>query len=395
MVDIVSPALARRIALAAQGFSRPLPEAPGTRAVNGVIDRLALLQIDSVNVFERSHYLPAFSRWAPTNGPRSTASRPGDADAWSSTGRTRPRTSRASCGRSSSSGARSTAPRAATGAAGSPRTPPWPSGSEPNSPRTARWRASEIEHDSNERRGPWWGWSDVKRTLEMMFRTGDVVCVERRRFERVYALPEQALPGELLGTAPVEADAVRELVALAASAQGIATEADLADYWRMKRAPVRQAITELEEAGVLLPVEVPGGGPGRGRRRPGCTATRSGRAASRRPRCSHRSTLWCGSARAPSGSSTSTTASRSTRPSPSASSGTTRCPCSSTIGGRPGRPEERPAGGRAAGAVGVGRAGAPAETAARLVPVLQRAAAWQGLGEVSVTGGRPLPCARS
>ena len=55
MVDSVSPALARRIALAAQGFGRPLPEAPGTRQVAAVVDRLGLLEIDSVNVFERSH----------------------------------------------------------------------------------------------------------------------------------------------------------------------------------------------------------------------------------------------------------------------------------------------------------------------------------------------------
>ena len=72
--------------------------------------------------------------------------------------------------------------------------------------------ASAIEHDANERRGPWWGWSDVKRTLEWMFRTGEVVCVERRRFERVYALPEQALPVELLDSAPAEPDAIRELL---------------------------------------------------------------------------------------------------------------------------------------------------------------------------------------
>jgi uncharacterized protein YcaQ len=118
--------------------------------------------------------------------------------------------------------------------------------------------ASAIEHDSNERSGSWWGWSDVKRTLEWMFRTGEVVCVERRRFERVYALPDQVLEPALLSSDLSEVDAVRELVARAASALGIATEADLADYWRMLRPPVRAAVSELVDAGVLLPVTVPG-----------------------------------------------------------------------------------------------------------------------------------------
>jgi uncharacterized protein YcaQ len=62
MVDSVSPALARRIALAAQGFGRPRPATVGTRQLNGTIERLGLLQLDSVNVYERSHYLPVFAR---------------------------------------------------------------------------------------------------------------------------------------------------------------------------------------------------------------------------------------------------------------------------------------------------------------------------------------------
>lgn len=387
MVDVVSPALARRIALAAQGFARPLPEAPGTRAVNGVIDRLALLQIDSVNVFERSHYLPAFSRvgaYDRTALDRITTGRRGRmVEYWAHQAAFIPR---------------ELWPlfefrRAAFRANGSD----WGGWVAEDAP-LAEWlraelaangpmRASEIEHDANERRGPWWGWSDVKRTLEMMFRTGDVVCVERRRFERVYALPEQALPSELLGTAPAEADAVRELVELAASAQGIATEADLADYWRMKRAPVRQAITELEESGVLLPVEVPGWQTG----------------ARQTPAWLHRD------AKRPRRIETAAVLSpfdpvvwfrpRTERlfdfhyrieiytPEPERKFGYYSLPVliDDRVVGRVDLKSDRQA-----GVLRVQSAwsepGAPAETAARLVPVLQRAAAWQGLGEVSVTG---------
>ena len=58
----LSAAEARRIALAAQGFGRPRPGDPGTRQLNLAIARMATLQIDSVNVFARSHYMPLFSR---------------------------------------------------------------------------------------------------------------------------------------------------------------------------------------------------------------------------------------------------------------------------------------------------------------------------------------------
>ncbi|MGW9632018.1 winged helix-turn-helix domain-containing protein [Agromyces sp. NPDC055520] len=387
MVDVISPALARRIALAAQGFARPLPEAPGTRAVNGVIDRLGLLQIDSVNVFERSHYLPAFSRvgaYERSVLDRITTGRRGRmVEYWAHQAAYIPR---------------ELWPlfdfrRAAFRANGSD----WGGWVAEDAPLAA-WltselaangpmRASEIEHDANERRGPWWGWSDVKRTLEMMFRTGDVVCVERRRFERVYALPEQALPAELLGSAPAEADAVRELVGLAASAQGIATEADLADYWRMKRAPVRQAIAELEEAGVLLPVEVPGWQTG----------------ARQTPAWLHRD------AKRPRRIETAAVLSpfdpvvwfrpRTERlfgfhyrieiytPEPDRKFGYYSLPVliDDRVVGRVDLKSDRQA-----GVLRVQSAwsepGAPADTAARLVPVLRRAAAWQGLDEVTVTG---------
>ncbi len=258
MAEQLSPALARRVALAAQGFGRPAPSAPGTRQVAGVIDRLGVLQIDSVNVFERSHYIPAFSRLGAYDRSvldRLSYGRRGRlVEYWAHQAAFIPRElwplfefRRAAYRREGTSewGGWLTENR--------PLADWLRTELEANGPMPA----SAIEHDANERRGPWWGWSDVKRTLEWMFRTGEVVCVERRRFERVYALPEQALPAELLDSGPAEPDAVRELVARAASALGIATEADLADYWRLLRSQVRPALGDLVDAGVLEPVIVP------------------------------------------------------------------------------------------------------------------------------------------
>lgn len=256
MTETVSPQLARRIALAAQGFGRPSPASVGLRQVAGVVDRLGLLQIDSVNVFERSHYLPAFSRLGAYD--RGLLDRLTTRDRlveyWAHQAAFMPR------GLWPLFGFRRDEYRRMGSAWG---------GWVAENPQLAAWlvgelrekgpmRASEIEHDANERRGPWWGWSDVKRTLEWMFRTGEVVCVERRRFERVYALPEQVLSAAELETEITEPDAVRELVARAAAASGIATSADLADYWRLKQTQVRPAIADLVDEGVLLPVTVPG-----------------------------------------------------------------------------------------------------------------------------------------
>jgi len=258
VVEQVSPALARRIALAAQGFGRPHPDAVGTRQLNGLMDRLRLLQIDSVNVFERSHYLPAFARLGAydrglldrltfdARGPY-TEYWPHEAAfmrtedwplfAW-----------------------RMRDYRARYGGPGSwfevnESTVEWLRGElAANGPLVA----GEIEHDANHRTGPWWGWSEVKRALERMFLFGEVAIAGRTRFQRRYGLAADVLPASVLEQSVSDEDAVRELLRRAAVAHGIGTARDFADYYRIKGPRVSVALQELEDAGELVPVQVPG-----------------------------------------------------------------------------------------------------------------------------------------
>ncbi|MDJ0350233.1 crosslink repair DNA glycosylase YcaQ family protein [Cryobacterium sp. PH29-G1] len=263
-VSPVSPQLARRIALAAQGFgARPAPTSTvGIRQLSNLVNRLELLQIDSVNVFERSHYMPAFSRLGPydkTQLDRLTTGREARfTEYWAHEASFLPV---------------DTWPlfrwRMQHFRDRSARTPDdWSHANRPmlnwllaelaaNGPM----RASAIEHDANKRSGPWWGWSEVKTGLEVLFRWGDVVSAGRIRFERVYALPDQVFATAVLDRTVSSADAHRELVSRSARAHGIGTVKDFADYFRLKSAPTAVAVRELAEAGELLAVEVPGWGP--------------------------------------------------------------------------------------------------------------------------------------
>jgi uncharacterized protein YcaQ len=104
-----------------------------------------------------------------------------------------------------------------------------------------------------------WNWHDGKIALEYLFWSGQVTAARRVNFERLYDLPERVLPADVLATAtPSQDDAQRELVRIAARSCGIATEADLADYFRLSRGEIRARIAELVNAGELLPADVEG-----------------------------------------------------------------------------------------------------------------------------------------
>lgn len=254
----LSPSHARRIALAAQGFGRPLPTSVGTRQINLEIERLGLLQIDSVNVFERSHYLPLFARLGSYDKAlldRLTFGHKGPyLEYWAHEAAVIPI---------------NTWPlfrwKMAEYKLRDSHEDSWASAHTD----TLNWlraeladkgplAASAVEHDANKRSGPWWGWSEVKTALEVLFRWGEVVSAGRTRFERVYGLAEHIVPAEILARDVPEHDARKHLVEHAARAYGIATMADLADYFRFKKAPVAGLVAELVEQGTLRKVAVDG-----------------------------------------------------------------------------------------------------------------------------------------
>ncbi|MCP2637822.1 winged helix DNA-binding domain-containing protein [Microbacterium sp. HD4P20] len=261
MKSNLSGAEARRIALAAQGFGRARPTTAGTRQLNAALSRMATLQIDSVNVFARSHYMPLFSRL----GAYDTAAldrllfarRAPYVEYWAHVAAFIP---------SSDWGLFDFRMKALRDKYGSK-----PGGWFDTHRETVDWvraeladrgplRPAQIEHDSKKgARGPWWDWDVVKHALEYLWLFGEVAIAGRRGFERRYGLAEHVIPAESLAVRVPRDEAVRELVRRAARAYGVATAADLADYWRISdRKAVLSAVADLTDAGELHPVTVEG-----------------------------------------------------------------------------------------------------------------------------------------
>ena len=121
--------------------------------------------------------------------------------------------------------------------------------------------ASELVEKRPRRVGPWWDWSDSKRAMEWLFWSGQVSSARRRRFERLYDLPERVIPAEVLAApTPSEEDAQRDLLRVAAKSLGVAAERDLRDYFRLSATDAKPRVAELVEAGELRPVAVEGWG---------------------------------------------------------------------------------------------------------------------------------------
>jgi uncharacterized protein len=104
-----------------------------------------------------------------------------------------------------------------------------------------------------------WNWSDGKNALEYLFYAGRVCTSQRVNFERLYDLPERVLPADVLGAAtPSEDDAQRQLILIAARSLGVASEEDLGDYFRLPRKASKARVAELVQSGDLETTAVEG-----------------------------------------------------------------------------------------------------------------------------------------
>jgi uncharacterized protein YcaQ len=262
VTEKLTNAQARRIALAAQGFTTPRPTgALNVRHLRRVLSHTQLLQIDSVYVLERAHYVPVYSRLGayPHSLVDSAAygRRRELFEYWGHAASLLPvelfpllRWRMESAEQHAWGGMQRVARDnpglverlyhevAARG------------------PVSAR----QLEDDAPRSKDNWgWNWSDTKQALEWLFRCGRISVAARPAFERHYDLTERVIPQRYLqAAAPGRAEAERQLMARSAAALGVATEFELRDYFRLSGTGARVALRALLDEGVVRPVTVAG-----------------------------------------------------------------------------------------------------------------------------------------
>ena len=261
--DSLSAAQARRVVLAAQGFADPRPG--GTtdlRHLRRVLRRVHLIQMDSVSVLQRAHFMPLYSRLGPYPVgllERAAYRKPRELfEFWGHEASLittdlhplfRWRMARAhDLAWGNMRRIATEQPELVDRVLGVVRD---------RGPITA----AEIEHDAPRSTDHWgWNWSVVKQALEWLFYTGQVTAAERTSsFARRYDLPERVLPRQVLDApTPADQDAFRALVELSARALGVAAEPELRDYFRLPVDGFKRAVAELIEDKVLVPVSVAG-----------------------------------------------------------------------------------------------------------------------------------------
>lgn len=242
---------ARHIALNAQGFGEPRPKKVTIEHVRAIARRLHLIQIDSVNVCVRAHYMPFFSRLGPYKREWLEQLAYHEQylfEQWAHEACYIPLEDYPLFRHQMERGRRWSARDVA--------------------PERLEYFAAIL--DEVRERGPvitgemdgaggqkgWWGWSHAKVALEYQFAHGRLAVRERRNFARVYDLAERVFPPEVVATGHAREDAHRQMVRNSLQALGVATAKDLADYYRLKVADVKAVLPALIEAGDAEPVRV-------------------------------------------------------------------------------------------------------------------------------------------
>jgi len=248
---------ARRIALGAQGFTAPRPTGRiDVRHFRRVLHHVGLLQLDSVNVLERSHYLPVFSRLGPydrSSFDRWTTSSGELFEYWGHEASLIP------------------VEHYGTFRFRMDEMKPWGSAQRlmEEQPAYIAGVLAEVADrgpltvsdlcDPGERVGPWWGYAPGKQALEWLFATGRITATRTPAFGRLYDLPERVVPDwALRQPAPNRDEAYRRLLIEATRHHGVGTAADLADYHRLHTPTARAVLAGLAEEGLVIPVAVDG-----------------------------------------------------------------------------------------------------------------------------------------
>lgn len=278
-MESLSRAQARRVALAAQGFLDPPHAVPTMRTFDRTLARTGVLQVDSVNVLQRAHLVPLYSRMGPYDADprtgllaRAAQTRPRRVvEYWAHVQAFMPvelwpllqhRMARYRAGRGKwwKDVDDRLVEQVRTAVAGLP------------GPVTARELEAVLGSRGPRSRDHWgWNWSDARKVLDYLYMCGELAIAGRTsQFEVRYDLPERVLPPEVLAApTPDPQDAVTELVRRAARSHGVATASCLADYYRERWQPVpdrpevpsaKVAVDRLVEEGELVPVRVEGWG---------------------------------------------------------------------------------------------------------------------------------------
>jgi uncharacterized protein YcaQ len=264
-VPSLSRVQARRVALAAQGFKDPRHTRPTMRTFDRTLARTGVLQIDSVNVLQRAHYMPLYSRMGPYDVDllrRAAEVRPRRiVEYWAHVAAFMPvdlwpymrHRMRSFAARGHEWSAVRHRPELVDSLLAEVRE---------RGASTAR----ELDDGLPRRKVHWgWNWSETKKVLEYLFASGRLAVAGRNpQFERLYDLPARVVPPEHLDAPePTLEETAVELIRRAAVAHGVGTEFDLRDYYRLQHDPVllplvRPALDALVGAGELLPVQVEG-----------------------------------------------------------------------------------------------------------------------------------------